>query len=252
MDRPFDSDSHLRTSESYRDRLCFSVPHHVVKESGYHSSASTLLAGAKGLKGAQTTSLTGAVFSRPSDHLSGHMSTKIASMIDHLSDDGNRAESILWREIKQTMIVRADQQRSVSAGQPASLPSLINEVFFSLITERAQLETEERLELYLQLVRCARSLLIDVARQPDTSKPLVRMLRVLEFECAAPFVEVDGALSDLGSLDPLLLEVTELIYFAGLSVAECASLLSTNEERVRMAWRLARAKLYCELNSHAN
>ncbi len=51
------------------------------------------------------------------------------------------------------------------------------------------------------------------------------------------------ALADLERIDPLAARVTELRYFAGLTIAETADALGTSPMTVKRRWTLARAWL---------
>ena len=55
---------------------------------------------------------------------------------------------------------------------------------------------------------------------------------------------LDDALHDLARLDPQQAEIVELKYFAGLSEAEIAAVLSLSRATVTREWQSARAWLY--------
>jgi RNA polymerase sigma factor (TIGR02999 family) len=59
----------------------------------------------------------------------------------------------------------------------------------------------------------------------------------------AQIVRVHEALDELGSLDPRLVQVVEMRYFAGLTEAEIAVALDITERTVRRDWNKARALL---------
>jgi RNA polymerase sigma factor (sigma-70 family) len=54
---------------------------------------------------------------------------------------------------------------------------------------------------------------------------------------------VDQALRGIEALDPRLVEVVELYFFAGLTAEEVAGLLGTSARTVRRDWEKARALL---------
>ena len=58
---------------------------------------------------------------------------------------------------------------------------------------------------------------------------------------------LDAALQRLAEVAPMKARLVELRFFAGLSVAEAASLLGLSERTVARDWRVARAFLHAEL-----
>lgn len=58
---------------------------------------------------------------------------------------------------------------------------------------------------------------------------------------------IDAALERLAAFDPDKARLVELRFFAGLSVAEAASVLGASERTVARQWRVARAFLLAEL-----
>ena len=71
-------------------------------------------------------------------------------------------------------------------------------------------------------------------------------------ELAAPqrdeqLLALDAALQRLAEVAPMKARLVELRFFAGLSVAEAATLLGLSERTVARDWRVARAFLHAEL-----
>ena len=56
-------------------------------------------------------------------------------------------------------------------------------------------------------------------------------------------VDVDAALRDLATLNPRLVQVVEMRYFAGMTDAEIAEVLGLTDRTVRRDWDKARALL---------
>lgn len=121
---------------------------------------------------------------------------------------------------------------------------LVNQAFLKLYASPIALQ--DRAHLLAILSRYMRQILIDRARRRHAVKrsALKVPLEVVgELEGAAdPQWElVDAQLARLATVDPMLAQVFELHYFAGLSMQDLALHLDRSERTVKRYWRAARA-----------
>jgi RNA polymerase sigma factor (TIGR02999 family) len=100
-----------------------------------------------------------------------------------------------------------------------------------------------------------RRILVDHARREGAAKRGGSMQRVtLDEEVSAgaePDVELvalDDALQALAKLDPVLSQLVELRFFAGMTIEETAAVLDISSATVKREWTSARAWLYRRLN----
>jgi RNA polymerase sigma factor (TIGR02999 family) len=102
--------------------------------------------------------------------------------------------------------------------------------------------------------RCMRQILVDRARSRGAQKRWAGLDRVSLTDSLiradvqdAMLPALDEALARLGKLDPTLVRLVELRYFAGLSLEETADALGVSPATVKRRWAYARAWLFREL-----
>ena len=99
-----------------------------------------------------------------------------------------------------------------------------------------------------------RQIVIDHARARLAEKRGGGQMQMVEFDqamgvadnamAADELLRVDSALASLEAEEPKLAQLVEWRFFAGLGVAEIATLQNTSERTVNRDWRLAKARLY--------
>ena len=102
--------------------------------------------------------------------------------------------------------------------------------------------------------RAMRHILVDHARRRATAKrgggraPVeLDHLRELSQEHDQLLVELDDALLRLADLEPELVHVVELRFFAGLTIGETARVMQISPKTVARRWALARSWLHREI-----
>lgn len=144
------------------------------------------------------------------------------------------------------------ERRRYDAGQTLNTTALVHEVYIDLSVLNPA--TVPR-DFYGYAARAMRNLLIDRARRRMRPKH-GGDLRQCELDSAAAddiqmdaalALELDSALSKLAVAEPRAAEIVELHYFAGVALAEIATLLDISERTVNRDWRVARAWLQREM-----
>jgi RNA polymerase sigma factor (TIGR02999 family) len=153
--------------------------------------------------------------------------------------------------------------RHSMAGQPAQTlqpTALVNEAWLRMIAPEAAWPRVSGRNHFLGVAaKAMRSVLVDHARARLAEK---RGLGRRGVPLDADRLQVDDApdkltnvialheaLGSLAELDPQLVRVVELRFFAGLSVEETAAVLDVSDRTVKRSWRVARAWLRRELQS---
>lgn len=115
---------------------------------------------------------------------------------------------------------------------------------------------ENRSHFFAIAATAMRQVLVDHARKRLTGKRggEVQRLSLDDRTIAAPgqdrdLIALDDALTTLGELNARHRQVVELRYFAGLSVAETAEVLSVSPETVARDWKFSKVFLYKEMKS---
>jgi len=134
--------------------------------------------------------------------------------------------------------------------------ALVHELYLKLGSSR-RLQVTDRRHLFAVAARAMRQIAVDYARGrrrakrggPEAAIPLDRLEDGVG-RCgsdADAVLAVERALSGLERLDPRLVRVVELRFFAGLSVTETAEALAVSTPTVKRDTRVARAFLQSHL-----
>lgn len=128
--------------------------------------------------------------------------------------------------------------------------ALVNDVFVRILGSESPQRLSSRAHLFNTAARIMRQLLVDRARRAASEKhggawKRDDFTRALDLPVAddTRLPELDTALQDLARLDERMANVVELRCFAGLSVAEVATLMEVDERTVYRDWAAARAWL---------
>lgn len=145
------------------------------------------------------------------------------------------------------------QVRQHDAGPGAT--SLVHEVYLRLVRPDA-MQLDSREHFFSLAARAMRQLVVDHARQraaakrgggvvaQDLDEIAERIGRVGDAE---RLLGLDQALNRLAALDPTLVALVEMRFFAGLELEEIAGLTGRSERSLKRDWRKARAMLHATL-----
>jgi RNA polymerase sigma factor (TIGR02999 family) len=128
--------------------------------------------------------------------------------------------------------------------------SLVHESYLRFLNA-SQLDLEDRGHFMVYAAKVMRSVIIDMVRRKSAGRRGGDEVHVtlgtgIRDELAAnedELVQVDDALSALGRVDPDLVRIVEMRYFAGLSVDEVAAHLDLSARTVFRQWEKARLVL---------
>src|SRR5690606_12749244 len=132
--------------------------------------------------------------------------------------------------------------------------ALVHEAFARLAGDDLDFESREHF-----LTTCARTMrrvLVESARRKACAKRALRHVAQRERIEADPrqcvdHLVLDELLTTLGELDPRLLVIVELRFFAGLTIPEVAQVLGLSPKTVEADWTFARSWLARKLGSDA-
>jgi len=154
-------------------------------------------------------------------------------------------------------IARAELGRH-RRGDTLNTRVLVNEAYLKLFEGNAGV-FENRTHFFATAARAMRQVVIDYARARLAERrgggaehvPLDALegAPLPIDEQAAQLVGVDRALEKLATLDPRLVQVVEMRFFAGLEVKQIAELLGVSEPTIKRDTRAAKAFLQKELEA---
>jgi RNA polymerase sigma-70 factor (ECF subfamily) len=133
--------------------------------------------------------------------------------------------------------------------------ALVNEAFLRLVNVK-RVHWQDRAHFFAVSARLMRRVLVDHARSRQFVKrgggahttPFDEAS--MSVERSVDLVALDDALEALAAIDPRKSKVVEMRFFAGFSVDETAAALHVSPETVMRDWRVAKAWLHRELQSH--
>ena len=154
---------------------------------------------------------------------------------------------LLYPELRQV----AHRRLSRGADDPLiGTTALVNECYLKLL-QRKSLSTADRAHFLAYSATVMRSIIVDAARNAQTERrgggaQHVDIDDELADSLAAPadeIMDVHVALEELAKVDPRLVSVVEMRYFAGMSDDEIGEALSLSSRTVRRDWDKARLLL---------
>jgi RNA polymerase sigma factor (TIGR02999 family) len=172
--------------------------------------------------------------------------TRILSAIEQ--GDAHAAEQLLplvYDELRRLAATKLAQEKP---GQTLQATALVHEAYVRLVdTERAQ-RWDSRGHFFAAAAEAMRRILVEQARRKGRVKHGGGLLREEERDIPCPerperLLALDEALDRLATTSPQAAELVKLRYFAGLSNAEVASLLSISPRKANQVWAYARAWL---------
>ncbi len=160
---------------------------------------------------------------------------------------------IVYKQLKHlARKIKADHKASPTLNTTA----LVHDVYLK-IKKSGSLNIQGRKHFYRLAAKAMRQILIDAARAKQTGK---RAGHVVEWEddlaisihdhpnCSNDdLLVIDQALIQLNSIDPKMVELIELHFFAGYGFAQVAEIMETSESTVFRMWKKARALLYAHI-----
>ena len=128
---------------------------------------------------------------------------------------------------------------------------LVHECYLRLASAK-KLAVEDRVHFFRYAGRAMRCVIVDMARgalrtkRGNGERPLSLSTTICESTSAAAEEEVlsvHDALDDLAQIDPRLVQVVEMRYFAGMTEADIATALGVTDRTIRQDWEKARLLL---------
>jgi RNA polymerase sigma factor (TIGR02999 family) len=157
---------------------------------------------------------------------------------------------LVYQELRRLARGQRYRQR---AGETLNTTAVVHEAYLKLVDAR-QVSVRDRQHFLALAARAMRQVLVDHARNRHADKRggqahhtgLDSGMIAVESR-SLDVLALDEALDKLSALEPQLVEIVELRFFAGLSVDETAEALSLAPRTVDRSWQRARAFLHREL-----
>lgn len=161
---------------------------------------------------------------------------------DGVADGRDQLIQKLYPELEQIAAarLRREQNSSLSTGD------LINDAVLRLV-QMERISLADKAHFIALASRMMRHILIDHARLRSSSKRRHRKVELsTQIEDAPRRIDLgvlDAALMRLRVLDEELMEIVEMRYFGGMTMADIAEVMCVSEPTVKRRWQVARAWL---------
>ncbi len=168
-------------------------------------------------------------------------------------DAVNSLYKLLYRDLQTIARSRLNRSGTLTVMDTVGL---VNESYMKLL-KVGEIDIPSKGHFLAYASSVMRSIVVDLARQRATERAGGALTHVeLNTSIADSIpvadddvIRIHDALEVLASIDPRLVQVVEMRYFAGLSEAETATSLGISDRTVRRDWEKARAILHCTLKA---
>ena len=185
------------------------------------------------------------------DGTSGDVSEILRAWTDGDSQALDRLTPVVYDELRR--LARRYMRRE-RPGHSLQSAALVNEAYLRLVDYK-RMRWQNRAHFFAVSSQLMRRILVDHARRRNQKRGagVVHVslddAAIVGGETPVDFVALDEAMTVLQRVDPRKVQVVEMRFFGGLSVAEIAGVLGVAEVTVMRDWRSAKAWLYRELTS---
>ena len=162
-----------------------------------------------------------------------------------------KLQALLYQELRIIAKAKLKNYRQNDLNTTA----LVHEAYLKLSPASDNKQWSNRRHFYATAALAMRHILVDLARQQLTLKKGQNQAEMTWRESALPFeqecqqmVALNEALEQLQAVDPRLVEVVNLRYFVGMTVAEAAKVLDISDRTLNREWLKAKALLMAWLD----
>jgi RNA polymerase sigma factor (TIGR02999 family) len=181
--------------------------------------------------------------------------TRILSAIEQ--GEPQAAEQLLPLVYDELRKLAAQKMAQESPGQTLQATALVHDVYLRLVDVEKVQRWNSRGHFFAAAAEAMRRILIDQARRKRSQRQGGARNRcelsdqdLIEMPVNDDLIDLDAALTKLGSTDPQAAELVKLRVFAGMTVEEIAEVQGKSVRTVKRDWVYARAWLGRELAAY--
>ena len=163
---------------------------------------------------------------------------------------------LVYDELRKLAVAKLAEE---NPGQTLQATALVHDAYLRLVDVEQAQSWDSRRHFFAAAAEAMRRILIDRARDKGRQKRggAWRRLRLDEIDLSlaepcADLLELNEALLKLAKEDPLIAELVQLRFFAGLSMADAAKALGIPRRTADRYWAFARSWLFDELREQEN
>lgn len=181
----------------------------------------------------------------------GDLTTLLAAAKNGDEQAAAAAFSLVYAELRRLARAKLREHRTMTL---LDTTSLVHESFLRFV-ESGQVAFEDRDHFFAYAAAVMRSVIVDYARRRLSARrgggqpPLAMSTTIADSAKASDedLVRINDALAELSRVNPRLVTVVEMRYFAGFTEAQIAVSLGVSERTVKRDWQKARLLLRAAL-----
>ena len=181
---------------------------------------------------------------------------EVTELLHQARNEGGAALNAIY-EMLYTDLRRIARSR-LRGSEPLTLldtTALVHESYLRFL-KAGDIEVNDKAHFLSYAARVMRSIVIDLVRNRATEKrgggaEVITLITVIAESAHVndeDLIRINDALEMLAKIDPRLVQVVEMRYFAGLTQEEIADALQVSSRTVERDWEKARTILYGVLN----
>lgn len=168
------------------------------------------------------------------------------------SDDGKSLDDV-FELLHADLKALARNRIFVSPSQTMTATALVHELYLKLVGAQ-NLNLVSRRHFFACAARAMRHILVDAARASSAEKRggdmvFVTLADAGTDDSATEILALNQAMEELGAVEPDLVELVYLRFFAGLSLEEIATLTQRSVRSLHRDWAAARAFLNVRMSA---
>jgi RNA polymerase sigma factor (TIGR02999 family) len=175
---------------------------------------------------------------------------EITGQLLALREGGDEARRRLFASVYEELKSVARRQLQLRGRTPTlGATALVHEAYLRLV-DQTRVDWNDRAHFFAVAATAMRQIAIDHARMKGAAKREGGRTRVpldpghvVDDPAVVDVLAVHAALEKIAASSPRLVQVVEMIFFAGLSVEETAEALAASPSTVKRDWRKAKALL---------
>lgn len=177
--------------------------------------------------------------------------TSLTDLIRRVHDGETGAlQSVFELTYDELRRMARNRLQTVERAAVLDTTGLVHECYLRLANAK-RLAVADRVHFFRYAGRAMRCVIVDMARgalrtkRGSGDRPLSLSTTICESTSAAEeeVLRVHDALDDLAQVDPRLVQVVEMRYFAGMTEADIATALGVTDRTIRRDWEKARLLL---------
>ncbi|MGB0135498.1 ECF-type sigma factor [Dokdonella sp.] len=179
--------------------------------------------------------------------------TEITELLDQMSDGSKDALDRIFALLHSELRLLARSRIRSGPEQTLTATALVHEAYLKLVGAQ-QLELVSRHHFFASAGAAMRQILVDSARASSAEKRggdiefvTLTGTNVGDADTDADVLQLDQVLEELGRVEPALMELVQLRFFAGLSMDDIAELTGRSVRSLHRDWSCARAFLNARL-----